>query len=121
MNEFDYDKYYGDEYIQRMLKMRQQRREEAEAKKIAEAKANGTYKTPEEAHLEELRRMALYDKPGTMDEGLATVLYIIVMIAAIIFKDRLLIWIGASTVYFPFIFRKEIRLAKINKDHNIKK
>ena len=120
MHEFDYDEHLGDEYIKMVSEMRQKRREVAEEKRITEAKANGTYMTPEEILLEEQKRMILCDKPGTMDDELASVLYGIVMAAGIIFKDRLLIWFGASVVYFCFKFRKEIRLAKFNRDHNIK-
>lgn len=43
------------------------------------------------------------DHPNTMENSTATVLYILVMIGSLIFKDFLLIWVVASFIYFRFI------------------
>ena len=45
------------------------------------------------------------DHPNTMENGPATLLYIIVMIGGAIFVDRLLIWIVSTIIYFKFITR----------------
>lgn len=46
-----------------------------------------------------------YDHPDTMENGTATLFYIIVMLVGAIFIDRLLIWGMASFIYFKFITR----------------
>lgn len=45
------------------------------------------------------------DSIYTIENGTATILYIVVMFVAIIFNDRILIWIVASFIYFRFIAR----------------
>ena len=45
------------------------------------------------------------DHPNTMENSTATVLYILVMMGSLIFKDFLLIWVVASFIYFRFITR----------------
>lgn len=42
------------------------------------------------------------DHPDTMEDSTATVLYIFVMLGALIFTDRVLIWIVATIIYFRF-------------------
>ena len=45
------------------------------------------------------------DHPNTMENSTATILYILVMIGSLIFKDFLYIWVAASFIYFRFITR----------------
>lgn len=61
------------------------------------------------------------DKPGTMDNATATIWYIIIMVVGAVFNDRLLIWIMASVIYFPFINRRKIRKKKWDKMQEEKK
>ena len=46
-----------------------------------------------------------YDKPGTMDNVLATVLYIIVVVGGLILKDFLYIWAFSTYIYYSHITR----------------
>ena len=59
-------------------------------------KSNGTYYTKKEPQ---------YDHPNTMENGTATVLYIITMIIGSIFNDRWLIWGAITLIYLKFITR----------------
>ena len=61
------------------------------------------------------------DIPGSMDDGLATVLYIIVMAVGIIFVARWAIWIAATVVYLCHKFRRELYKAKWDREHKNKK
>lgn len=45
------------------------------------------------------------DNPGSLENGTATILYILVMIGGAIFKDAWMIWIMATIVWFKFITR----------------
>jgi hypothetical protein len=45
------------------------------------------------------------DHPNTMENGSATILYIIIMLGGTIFNDRLLIWILATIIFWKFITR----------------
>lgn len=57
------------------------------------------------------------DHPNTMENGPATILYIIVMIGGAIFKERLLLWIFATIVWWCHINRKAIRAKKWDDEH----
>ena len=48
------------------------------------------------------------DIPGAMDDGVALFLYILVMVVGIIFKDRALVWSGATIVYLCHVFRRQL-------------
>ena len=48
-----------------------------------------------------------FDHPNTMENDLATVLYVIVMVGGVIFNDRWLIWIAATIIYFRHITRHD--------------
>lgn len=50
-----------------------------------------------------------HDSIYTMNNDEATILYIVVMLVAIIFKDRLLIWIVATLAYYWHITRHKRR------------
>ena len=50
-----------------------------------------------------------HDSIYTMGNSEATILYIIVMLGAIIFKDRWLIWIAATFVYYWHMTRHSRR------------
>lgn len=56
------------------------------------------------------------DKPGTIDNGTATLWYIIIMIVGAIFNDRLLIWGLATIIWWKHINRKTIRQKKWDKN-----
>lgn len=55
------------------------------------------------------------DRPNTMENSTATIIYIIVMIVGCIFVDRWMIWIGATVTWLCHIFRHEIRKKNQNK------
>lgn len=61
------------------------------------------------------------DHPNTINNGTATIWYIIIMVVGAIFVDRWLIWIMASAIYFPFINRKKIRQKKWDEMQEEKK
>lgn len=42
------------------------------------------------------------DRPGTMANGTALLFYIATMVGGCIFKDRYIIWIVATIIYFSF-------------------
>lgn len=60
------------------------------------------------------------DIPGAMDDGIALVLYIVVMVVGSIFYDRWGIWIVATIVYLRHMFRRQIHKAKWEKEHKDK-
>ena len=62
-----------------------------------------------------------HDPSSTMENGTATLMYIIVMIVGAIFIDKWLIWIMASIIYFSFINRRAIRKKKWDKTQEEKK
>ena len=45
------------------------------------------------------------DSPDTMENGMATILYIIIMLVGAIFKDCWLIWIMATVIFVGFLNR----------------
>ena len=45
------------------------------------------------------------DHPNTMENGQATIFYILVMLGGLIFNDRWLIWTIATIIYLKFITR----------------
>lgn len=49
------------------------------------------------------------DHPDTMEDSTATILYIVVMLGALIFTDRVLIWIAATIIYFCFRNRHKMK------------
>ena len=61
------------------------------------------------------------DIPGAMDDGVALLFYIVVMVVGAIFKDRWLIWIVATVVYLCHVFRRQIHKAKWEREHKNKK
>ena len=60
------------------------------------------------------------DVPGAMDDGMARLLYIIVMVVGVIFNSRWFIWIVATIVYLRHIFRRQIHKAKWEREHKNK-
>lgn len=48
-----------------------------------------------------------YDNPSMPEDGLITVLYIICMIASLIFNDFWMIWIALTLAYSKFITRHD--------------
>jgi hypothetical protein len=47
------------------------------------------------------------DHPNTMENGQATIFYILVMLGGLIFNDRWLIWAVATIIYLKFITRHD--------------
>ena len=58
------------------------------------------------------------DHPNTIDNGVATLWYIIIMLVGAVFNDRLLIWIIATVIWWRHINRKKIRQKEWDKKHN---
>lgn len=58
------------------------------------------------------------EKPGTLDNGTATLWYIIIMVVGAIFKDRLVIWVIATIVWWKHITRKARRQKEWDEKHN---
>ena len=48
-----------------------------------------------------------YDSPYAMENSTATFLYIIVMIVGTLFKERMLVYIAATIIWFKYITRHE--------------
>lgn len=61
------------------------------------------------------------DNPSTMDNGTATLWYIIIMVVGAIFNDRLLIWIIATIIWWCHINRKARRQKEWDKMQEEKK
>ena len=57
------------------------------------------------------------DIPGAMDDGVALLLYIVVMVVGVIFNDRWIIWIIATILYLCHVFRRQIHKAKWEREH----
>lgn len=57
------------------------------------------------------------DIPNAMDDGVALLFYIMVMLVGIIFNDRWLIWIFATIAYLCHVFRRQIHKAKWEREH----
>jgi hypothetical protein len=58
------------------------------------------------------------DKPCTMDNSVATIWYIIIMVVGAVFKDRWLIWIVATVIWRSHINRKKRRQKEWDEKHN---
>lgn len=58
-----------------------------------------------------------HDHPSAIENGTATLWYIIIMVVGTIFHDRLLIWIAATVIWWRYINRKKIRQQKWNAEH----
>ena len=58
------------------------------------------------------------DNPNTIDNGVATLWYIIIMVIGAVFNDRWLIWIIATVIWWNHINRKKIRQKQWDRKHN---
>ena len=83
-------------------------------------KTNGIIKPPHAASLGSPEYIDKCDIPDAMDDGVALLLYIIVMVVGIIFNARWLIWLGATIVYLCHVFRRQIHKAKWEREHKDK-
>lgn len=102
-----------------MHRMVMEDKEKREQKKREE---NGIIKAPPSAAgLDTQEYIDNLDIPGSMDDGVALLLYIVVMVVGAIFNDRWLIWIFATIVYLCHIFRRQIHKAKWEREHKNKK
>lgn len=72
---------------------------------------------PRERSLEE-KMYVDADHPNTINNGTATLWYIIIMLIGAVFNDRLMIWIVATVIWWTHINRKAIRQKEWNKKHN---
>ena len=85
------------------------------------AEENGQVIPPSDTRSWEEKNFVDNDKWGTMDNGTATIWYIIIMVGGAIFNDRWLIWIITTIIYFNHINRKSIRQKKWDKMQGEKK
>lgn len=81
------------------------------------AEENGQVIPPPDTRTWEEKNFVENDKWGTMDNGTATIWYIIIMVVGAVFNDRLMIWIVATIVWWCHINRKEIRQKEWDKNH----
>lgn len=58
------------------------------------------------------------DKPGTMDNGTATLWYVIIMVIGAVFNDRWVIWIMATIIWWNHINRKKRRQKEWDEKHS---
>ena len=109
----DYKK--GAEIMHRMVMEEKAERAKKEKEEIEKGlgKPKASYYTTEE-YVDQC------DIPGAMDDGVALLLYIVAMIIGIIFKDRWLIWIGATILYLCHVFRRQLHKAKWEREHKDK-
>jgi hypothetical protein len=101
------------EYMSKIKQQDKEAKQEEERRRLAEL---GQEPSKEKSWQEHMYVDA--DKPDTMDNGTATLWYIIIMIIGAVFNDRLLIWIFATVIWWRHINRKAIRQKEWNKKHN---
>ena len=83
--------------LEQSAKRREEKtKQEIELQNQNMVESNGTYYAKKEPQ---------YDHPNTMENGTATVLYIITMIIGSIFNDRWLIWGTITLIYLKFMTR----------------
>lgn len=104
---------YTLKYVKESRKRSAQREKETREKRMATL---GQPIQPERSWQE--RMYVDSDKPGTMDNGTATLWYIIVMVIGAFFNARLAIWIVATVVWLMHIKRKSIRQIEWDNKHN---
>jgi hypothetical protein len=98
----DYDRHEN-------LRNETRKRQEATQKKIDEERRKRLEKKGIDQKSLNYDLHRYHDSIYTMGNDEATILYIIVMLVAIIFKDRVLIWIVATLVYYLHITRHNRR------------
>ena len=90
-------------------------------KKEKEEKEKALLKTPPSAAgLDTQEYIDKCDIPGAMDDGIALLLYIVVMVVGTIFNDRWLIWVISTIVYLRHVFRRQIHKAEWERNHRDK-
>lgn len=82
------------------------------------AEENGQTPLPQDNRSWEEKMYVDSDKPGTIDNGTATIWYIIIMVVGAIFKDRLMLWVMATFIWWRHITRKSRRQKEWDKKHN---
>lgn len=103
--------------IEEVMKGVYKLREEEDRKK-AEQKAREETEKKLNAPQERSWQEQMYvdtEHPDTMSNGYATVLYIVVMIGSLIFKDFWLIWIAATFLWVKHITRRARRQQEWDK------
>lgn len=95
-------------YLDELIEMKK-RQQEAEKAKELEAQNKGEHQCQNQEEDEK----QYYDKPGTMENTTAIVLYIIAMVVGSIFKDRIFVYLGATFLLILFLCRH--KLNKKNK------
>ena len=58
------------------------------------------------------------EHPSTIDNGTATLWYIIIMVVGAVFNDRLMIWVMATVIWWRHINRKNRRQKEWDEKHN---
>ena len=92
--------------LEKYYKQQKEKREKEEAEKKLNASQERSWQ--EQMYVDT-------EHPDTMSNGYATVLYIVVMIGSLIFKDFLLIWIAATFLWVKHITRRARRQQKWDK------
>ena len=99
-----------------MSKIKQQQEESRlEEEKLRLAKLGKV--PPQEISWEE-KMYVNAEHPNTIDNGVATIWYIIIMLIGAVFNDRLLIWIIATVIWWRHINRKKRRQKEWDEKHN---
>jgi hypothetical protein len=88
----------------------EEKKQEEEYKRYLEAGG-----TPKRSWKEEMYVGA--EHPNTIDNGTATIWYIIIMVVGAVFNDRLLIWIIATVIWWNHINRKARRQKEWDEKH----
>ena len=91
-------------------------KEEKERRKQAEYNASHANNNPKERSLKE-RMYVDADHPSTIDNGTATIWYIIIMVVGAVFNDRVSIWIIATVIWWRHINRKSRRQKEWDEKH----
>jgi hypothetical protein len=81
------------------------------------AEENGQAIPSEDVRSWEEKNFVENDKYGTIDNGTATIWYIIVMAVGAVFNDRWLIWVIATAIWWGHINRKKRRQKEWDEKH----
>ena len=112
----DYKRYLETLHELAMKEKVERENEEGDRKKDDVA----TQQPEEPPHIGSQEYIDNCDIPGAMDDGIALVLYIVVMVVGSIFYDRLGIWIVATILYLRHMFRRQIHKAKRERERKDK-
>ena len=111
-----YDPEAGLRYCAEQRAKRKAEEEKRKAEEYQKYLENGGQPKPKERSFQEQMYVDT-DHPNTIDNGTATIWYIIVMVIGAVFNDRLLIWIIATIIWWKHINRKAIRQKEWDEKH----